>query len=306
MEMVQRFIEVVLTVIALVLGSWHPYTATALAQYPEMSLSLRQRLLRGGKSYGPFVQSDSPIVTEVLSLAGYGHIVIDHEHSPTDVRSGQLLLQAMQGSSPETEAIVRLPSPNDPVYMKKVLDSLRLPGGVLVPMVDDAATAERVVQSTRYPLEGIRGCAASLVRGSAYGQVTQKEYLRQCRDDLLVMVQVETPAGVNAIPEIAAVDGVDAIFLGPLDLSASIGKMGDFRDPEFVDLLAWAEREIRGSGDCLLAGFRAPGRDLEDMFNKGYSLVCGSVDIGLLKEAARQDFLAARKAMTQSQQRRPG
>ena len=304
MEMVQRFIRFVL--ISLVLGSWYQHTATtALAHHPEMS-SLRQRLLRGARSYGPFLQSDSPIVAEVLSLAGYGHIVIDHEHSPTDVRSGQILLQAMQAANPETEAIVRLPSPNDPVYMKKVLDSLRLPGGVLVPMVDDAATAERVVQSTRYPLEGIRGCAASLVRGSAYGQVTQKEYLRQCRDDLLVMVQVETPAGVNAIPEIAAVEGVDAIFLGPLDLSASIGKMGDFRDPEFVDMLAWAEREIRGSGECLLAGFRAPGRDLDDMFKKGYSLVCGSVDIGLLKEAARQDLLAAQKAMTQSQHRRPG
>ena len=299
--MFERIIWTVL-VLSSILKYWHFHTAAAALQqqHPAMS-SLRQRLLRGGTSYGPLVMSDSPIVTEVLSLAGYGHIVIDHEHSPTDVRSGQRLLQAMQASSPlGTEAIVRLPSPNDPVYMKKVLDSLRLPGGVLVPMVEDAAMAERVVQSTRYPPEGIRGCAASLVRGSAYGQVSQKEYLRQCRDDLLVMLQVETTEGVNAIPEIAAVEGVDAIFLGPLDLSASIGKMGDFRDPEFVDLMAWAEREIRGSGDCLLAGFRGPGRDLEDMFKKGYSLVCGSVDIGLLREAARQDVLAANKAMKQS------
>jgi len=288
--------------ILLLLNYYHYHLgAEAAMQQQPTRMSLRQQLLRGGKSYGPFVLSDSPIVAELLSLAGYGHIVIDHEHGPTDVRSGQVLLQAMQASSfSNTEAIVRLPSPNDPVYMKKVLDSLRLPGGVLVPMVDDAATAERVVQSTRYPLEGIRGCAASLVRGSAYGHESQNDYLRQCRDDLLVMVQVETPAGVKAIPEIAAVDGVDAIFLGPLDLSASIGKMGDFRDHEFMDMLSWAEREIRDSDECLLAGFRAPGRDLEDMFNKGYSLVCGSVDIGLLKEAARQDVMAGNKAMKKS------
>jgi len=262
-------------------------------------MSLRKHLLGGGKSYGPMILSDSPIICEILSSANYGHIVVDHEHSPTDVRSGQVLLQAIQGSSTNTEAIVRLPSPDDPVYMKKVLDSLRLPGGVLVPMVNDAATAKRVVQSTRYPLEGIRGCAAPVVRGSAYGQVSLSEYLRQCQEDLLVMVQVETLDAVKAIPEIAAVEGVDAIFVGPLDLSASIGKMGDFQDREFKEILARAERDILASG-CLLAGFRAPGRDLEEMFDKGYSLVCGSVDIGLLKEAARQDVLEANKAMKKS------
>lgn len=281
--------------------------SVALAMAPP-ALSLRQFLRQGGKSYGPLLLSDSLVVAEILALAGYGHIVVDHEHSPTNVRSGQSLLQAIQGTTMQNslaatraaEPIVRLPGPNDTVYMKKVLDSLRLPGGVLVPMVDDVATAEAVVQATRYPLEGARGCAVPFVRASAYGAIGQADYLRQCREDLLVMVQVETLAGVAAIPDIANVDGIDAIFLGPMDLSASIGKMGQFENSEFTAYIAKAEQSIRESKNCLLAGFRVPGKSIADMFDNGYSLVCGSVDLGLLRDASRQDALAGRIAIANS------
>jgi 4-hydroxy-2-oxoheptanedioate aldolase len=271
--------------------------------------SLRQYLKQGGKSYGPLLLSDSPIVAEILALSGYGHIVVDHEHGPTDLHHGQSILLSIEAASlsphcavsPKAyrspEPIVRLPGPNDPVYMKKVLDSLRLPGGVLVPMVEDAKTAAAVVQATRFPLDGIRGCAIPFIRATNYGAMDREEYLRQCREDLLVMVQVESSLGVSAIPEIAQIDGIDGIFLGPLDLSASIGKMGQFRDDEFLELLANAEQSILESG-CLLAGFRTPGLSNEAMFDKGYSLVCGSVDLGLLRDAARLDALNGQEAIS--------
>jgi 2-keto-3-deoxy-L-rhamnonate aldolase RhmA len=274
----------------------------------DSQMSLRQYLKQGGKSYGPLVLSDSPIVAEILALSGYGHIVVDHEHGPTDVRHGQSLMQAIEAASwsphcskstnaqRRTEPIVRCPGPNDPVYMKKVLDSLRLPGGVLVPMVEDAKTAAAVVQATRFPLDGIRGCAVPFIRATSYGAMDREEYLHKCHDDLLVMVQVESWVGVSAIPEIARIDGIDGIFLGPLDLSASIGKMGQFHNEEFLDLLANAEKSILQSG-LLLAGFRTPGLSIEAMFQKGYSLVCGSVDLGLLRDAARIDASVGRKAI---------
>jgi 4-hydroxy-2-oxoheptanedioate aldolase len=290
----------------------------------SMSSSLRQRLLQGAKSYGPMVLSDSPVAAEILATIGYGHIIVDHEHSPTDIRSGQALLQAIQsaaanslaGTGFQTEPIVRLPC-HDPAYMKKVLDSMRLPAGVLVPMIDDAATAQAVADSTRYPRQknasamtgdtsttstgngngngGIRGCAVPFIRASSWGM--NPEYMRQCETDLLVMVQVESLKGVQAIPEIAAIEGIDAIFLGPMDLSCSIGKMGLFDDKEVVELIRAAEKAVIESG-CLLAGFRSPGRDLKDMFDAGYSLICGSVDVGLLRDAARQDFMAASTAIS--------
>jgi len=308
--------------------------------------SLRQRLLFGSAvSYGPLLMSDSPIVAELLALTGYDHVIIDHEHSPTDVRSGQRLLQAIQAAQRSTaiamssssshahttaarirpEPIVRVPSPNDDAYIKKVLDTLTLPGGILVPIIDDVETARAVARATRDPRQrrhqsdddrteattskmlsdgdGIRGCAAPFVRGSSWGY--DPDYVRRCREDLLVMVQVETSLGVESIPDIAAVPGIDAIFLGPFDLSASIGKMGRFDDPEVVELIAEAEEAVRQyqrdnddeNNQCLLAGFRPPGRDLTEMVESGYRLICGSVDIGLLREAAKRDLETAANAI---------
>ncbi|EEC47265.1 predicted protein, partial [Phaeodactylum tricornutum CCAP 1055/1] len=213
---------------------------------------------------------------EIMALAGYGHIVIDHEHAQTDVRSGQALLQAIQSTHSITPIpatpIIRVPA-HDQVYMKKALDTLRLPGGVLVPMVNDAATAYAVVQSTRYPLQLASGWGAS------------EKYAQQCQEDLLVMVQVETVAGVAAIPEIAAVPGVDGIFLGPMDLSCSIGKMGQFDDPEVAEVIAAAELAVNES-QAFLGGFRSPSRSIRSMVEAGYAFVCGSIDVGLLRDAA--------------------
>lgn len=233
--------------------------------------------------------SNSPSIAELMGQVGYDFLLVDHEHAPTDIASGQLLLQALTGS--KTEPIVRLPS-HDVVYMKKVLDSMRLPGGVLVPMVDTAEQAQEVVASTRYPPAGVRGCAVPFVRGSAWG--TQEDYLEQCDKDLLVIVQVETTLGVENIDAIAAVDGIDMIFLGPMDLSASIGKMGQFDDPQVKQLIQEAEEKVRGSPHCLLGGFRPPTRTANELFTEGgYSLVAGSVDMGLLREAAKQDVKGA-------------
>lgn len=241
--------------------------------------------------------SNSPIIAELIASVGYGHVIIDHEHSITDIASGQTLLQAIDAANTDTEPIVRLPG-HDRIYMKKVLDSMRLPGGILVPMVDDVETARDVVQAVRYPAQtwekdeggGVRGCAVPFARATGWGMgKSSEEYLRQCREDLLVIVQAETTAAVEAIEDIAAVDGIDMIFLGPLDLSCSIGKMGDFQDPEVAELMQTAEQKIRDS-PCMLGGFRPPGRDLNEMFGEaGYSLVCGSVDLGLVREAARAD-----------------
>jgi 2-keto-3-deoxy-L-rhamnonate aldolase RhmA len=251
-------------------------------------LSLRQSLLNGGKAYGSLIMSNSPIVAEMMGEIGYDFLIVDHEHSPTGIESGQALLQSLGRS--RSEPIVRLPA-LDTVYMKKVLDSMRLPGGVLVPMVDTPEQAQQVVESTRYPLEGKRGCAVPFVRASGWGMNHTPEYLQQCDEELLVMVQVETLLGVSNIPEIAAVDGVDLIFLGPVDLSASIGKMFQFEDPQVQELIQEAEEKVRDAPNCMLGGFRPPGRSVQEMLDLGgYSLVAGSVDMGLLREAAKQDW----------------
>jgi len=234
--------------------------------------------------------SDSPVVAEVLAGVGYGHIVIDHEHAPTDVRSGQALLRAIDAADGQTEAIVRVPGPEDPVYMKRVLDTMRLPGGILVPMVETAEMAKNIVSSTKYPPAGTRGCAVPFVRGSKYGM--DDGYVGKCNSDLLLLLQVETPQAIEKIPEMAEVPGVDGIFIGPFDLSCSLGKMGEFEDDEVKEVLSRAEQAVLSSG-TLLAGFRQPNRSVKSMFESGYRLVCGTVDLGLLKQAALQDLASA-------------
>lgn len=268
------------------------------------SISLRQRLLSGGKSYGPMLMSDSPVVAEILSLIGYDFIIIDHEHCPTSIHSNQELLRAIDSgntiygkndakTTKWTESIIRLPGPNDPVYMKKVLDSIRLPAGVLVPMVDNQQMAENIVQSIRYPQKGIRGCAIPFIRSNYYGIIdnTVDEYMNQCQNDLLVLVQIETLAGLKNIQSIANVNGIDGIFLGPFDISASLDKLGQWDDPCVQETIQKAEEEIHHNTKCLLAGFQPPYRTTYEMFHKHhYNLVCGSIDIGLLRNAAMNDY----------------
>lgn len=124
-------------------------------------------------------------------------------------------------------------------------------------------------------------CAAPLVRATSWGLASSTtDYVQQTRQDLLVMVQVECPQGVAAIDEIANVEGVDGIFLGLLDLSASLGRMGDFDHPDFQALMGRAEQAVRES-PAFLAGFRAPGRSVQDMFETaGYQRGPWSVEGG--------------------------
>jgi len=272
--------------------------------------SLRHTLLSSScaKSYGTFIMSSSPSVAELLSSVGYGHVVIDMEHSPLDVSSTVQMLRAVDSAryfgnsiTMPTHPIVRVPS-NDAVMTKRVLDILRNPAGIMFPLIENAEDAKAAVASTRYPNRGgVRGSAHTLVRASSYG--LDDNYYYDTSTDLLVILQVESETAIENIPEIASVDGVDCIFLGPLDISCSINKMGQFDDDngQVMKLIRYAERLVReesikreknGKERLILGGFRSPGRSLSDMFSKdvGYQLISGSADFGLLKKAALLDI----------------
>ena len=276
----------------------------------SMQASLRTRLLQhNAKSYGPLVLSGSETVAELLAGVGYSHLVVDTEHAPVDAPQAASLLRAIDaaGARPRTCPVVRVPSGGDAVATKRILDVLRPPAGVMFPMIEDAAGAAAAVAGTRYPPGGVRGCAHPFVRASRYGR--NPDYFETDARDLLTIVQVESAAAIENIPEIGMVDGVDVIFLGPFDISCSIGRMGEFReDGEVMRLLRRAERLVRetsaekrratGAG-LVLGGFRSPGRSLEEMFSEEvrYQFVCGAVDLGLLGAAASADWEAGASAM---------
>lgn len=250
-------------------------------------LDLKERLRRNPefRAYGAFLMSGSALLAELLGLAGYAFLVIDLEHSPADIPQAIGMLQA--AAAAQTPALIRV-AQNRPELLKKALDLG--PAGVIVPLVDTVEDARAAAAACRYPPAGVRGVAHPLVRASGWG--TDAEYLRETERRHLLLCQVESKTAVEQVDGILGVEGVDGIFVGPLDLSASLGHIGQTQHPEVKEALLRVETAARRHPAKVLAGF-AGGRPAGEMFAAGYRLVAGAVDLGLLRDAARADVAAA-------------
>lgn len=179
---------------------------------------------------GTFLNLGSPAAVEIAAAAGFDWLLLDLEHGSADLSELRpLLLAAATGAA---APIVRLRSV-DPDAVKFVMDSGA--AGIMFPFVSTAQQARAAVQAMKYPPQGQRGVAGA-IRATGYG--TQwKSYFESANRESLVVVQIETEEAVANADEIAAVDGVDVLFVGPLDLSVNLGCPGDFTKPEFVDAL---------------------------------------------------------------------
>ncbi len=166
-------------------------------------------------------------IPEMLAGAGFDWVLVDCEHAAVETVEVLPALQAI-GQSPEVSAIVR-PAANDPVLFKRLLDMGAQT--LLVPYIETAAQARDAVSAMRYGPHGIRGMAG-MTRATRYGQVDR--YFTEAETELCLVLQVETVAGLNALEEIATTEGVDAVFIGPADLSASLGYPGQFNHPEVL------------------------------------------------------------------------
>lgn len=245
----------------------------------------KAKLENGTCQYGLWVSLGEAYSTEILGRAGFDWLLIDGEHAPNDVRSIMRQLQALSGSS--SHPVVR-PPVGEPIIIKRLLDI-----GVqtlLIPMVETAAQAEELVKMTRYPPHGIRG-VGSVTRASGFGRTP--DYLNTANDEICLLIQVETPLGIKNIPSIAAVDGVDGIFIGPADLTAALGHLGDVNHPDVVDAIDRAVASIRQAGSA--AGILAvqPGA-AKHWIDANVLFVAVGIDVGLLANSA-STLLAAYK-----------
>lgn len=248
---------------------------------------LKERLRRGEPSLGCWLHLASPIAAEIVAQAGYDAIVIDHEHGPGDLMNGLVQMQAASGT-PAT-ALVRVPW-NDPVYIKRALDIGA--EGIVVPSVRNAAEARAAVAACRYPPEGVRGFANQVTRSAEYGARID-DYLAGLPGNLLVVCQIESPEAVKNIPEIAAVEGVDMLFIGPSDLAAAAGHLGRADHPAVGALIAEAERLAKASGKAL-GSIPLPGRSAREMLAGPYAFVVSGSDVALLRAGARADAAQGR------------
>lgn len=174
---------------------------------------------------GMWVCSGSPLIAELCAGSGLDWLLVDAEHSPNGLESILAQLQAIHGYP--VHAVVR-PPVNDTVVIKQYLDL-----GVqnlLIPMVSSVAEAEAAVAATRYPPQGVRGVGSALARAARWNRVP--DYLARASETISVTVQIESTAAVEAVEDILKVDGVDAIFIGPSDLAASMGLLGQQEHPE--------------------------------------------------------------------------
>jgi 4-hydroxy-2-oxoheptanedioate aldolase len=225
----------------------------------------------------------SPIAAEIAGGAGFDWLLIDTEHSPTDLADVHRQLQAMQGSA--ASAVVR-PAWNDPVLFKRLLDL-----GVqslLVPFVQNADEARRAVAATRYPPAGVRGVATT-TRANRYGRV--KDYLGRAHEEICVIVQIETRSALAGLESIAAVEGVDGLFIGPSDLAADMGHLGNSAHPDVRAAIDDAIGRIQKGGKA--AGILAPiEADARHWLELGCTFVAVGSDAGIL--ARQTEALAAK------------
>ncbi len=231
-----------------------------------------------------WVSSGSPLVAEICAGAGLDWLLIDMEHSPNGLESTLAQLQAV-AAYPSTP-VVRVPSA-DPVTIKQVLDLGAQ--NILVPMVSSAAEAEAVVQAAHYPPRGIRGVGSALARSARWNRVD--DYLTDAAAHVSVFVQVETARGVGAAAEIAAVDGVDGVFVGPSDLAASMGVLGSQTHPDVVDAVRRTFDAVRAAGKPVGVNAFDPAV-AEDYLRAGAAFVLVGADVALL--ARGSEALAAR------------
>lgn len=187
------------------------------------------QFLNGAPAMGGWISLTDPAVVELFAEFGFDFLTLDMEHSPMTIRTIEAMARAAAAATGSTTVLVRLPW-NDPVVIKRVLDVGV--GGVVVPMVETAEQARRAVSAVKYPPDGGRG--VSPLRASRY-YLEYDEYLAAANDDLVTIVQIESEEAVENIERIVAVDGLDAIFLGPSDLAADLDHVGDPNAAAVVD-----------------------------------------------------------------------
>lgn len=223
---------------------------------------------------GAWCNLASSLTTEMAARAGFDWILIDQEHGPGD--SNTLLAQIQATAAWPAAPIVRI-AWNERILFKRSLDLGA--SGVMVPYVENAETARLAVDFMRYPPAGQRGVAAT-PRATGFGE-DFPDYFAKANDHLLTITQIETAQAVRNLDAIAAVDGVDVLFVGPLDLSTSLNMPDRFQDPGFLDVLSTVGRSAKKAGKA--AGILLPSPDLIDVVHdKGFTFVAVGSDGGLV------------------------
>lgn len=248
-----------------------------------MTNVFREALHRNELVVGAWIQIPHPSVAEIFAAAGFDWICVDIEHGSIGLESMANLFRAIEngGSTP----VARLPD-NDRVWIKRSLDAGAQ--GLIIPMVNSAEEAERAVSQANYPPRGERGFGYS--RANMYG-MDFDSYIRKANNDIAMIMQIEHREGINQLEDIVRVQGVDGVFIGPLDLSGSYGKTGELECKEMQKALEKYLTVCRDEG--IPAGMHIVRPDLESItkaVEEGYRLLVLGLDVVFLDEGAKESL----------------
>ncbi len=241
-----------------------------------MKNELKRRLKKGEKTVGAWLTIPHTDISESLSTLPFDWFVFDQEHSTLDDQLTQQLMQAMRGN--KVTPLIRV-AWNDPVLIKKALDTGAY--GVIVPWVNSRKDALRAVKACKYPPQGVRGC------GPRRTILLDPDYLKTANDEILIIVQIETEEAANKAEEILSVEGVDGFFIGPFDLSASMGIMGQISHKRVQDAINKVFEVGKKIG--VASGiWQGVGMTIKERLEEGWQMVALGMDINFLMDGARR------------------
>ena len=242
----------------------------------------RAKLAGDGPIIGSWINTASPIAAEIMACGGFDFLAVDAEHSALDLGQAQQLFQAIRSGQPDCAPLVRLAG-NSYAETKRFLDSGAV--GVIAPFINSAEQARELVRAVKFPPEGQRG--VGFCRANDYG-MNLGPYVASANDETFVCIQIEHIDAIRDIDSILDVPGVDAAFIGPYDLSASMGIPAQFSHPDMVSAVDTVRQACQRRGR--LAGIHVVQPDPAEVLRRlqeGYRFLAYSLDITMLAQACR-------------------
>jgi 2-dehydro-3-deoxyglucarate aldolase len=253
-----------------------------------MKNKLRQALLNNEVTLGTWIQIGHPAIAEILARAGFDWVCVDMEHGAIDLESMTNIFRTLHGFG--CVPVARLPM-NDPIWIHRALDAGAR--GLIIPMVNNSMCARKAIEDAKYPPWGTRGFGYS--RANMHGRDFD-EYIATANDEIAMIMQIEHKDAISWLGEICQVDGVDGLFIGPMDLSGSMGVPGQMAHPDVVDALEIYKRTCKKHN--MAAGMHIVKPDSQSIrtnIEHGYTLLALGVDTVFLNTGGSSALACARR-----------
>jgi len=243
-----------------------------------MGKSFRQRLIAHEELLGTLLSLPSPEIAELLAKTGFDWLFIDMEHSTIGLKDAQRMIQAAE---PNAHSIIRVPG-NDEIWIKRCLDTGA--EGIIVPQVNTREEAEQAVRFSKYPPQGKRSVGIS--KAHNYG-ITFNQYIQDANEEVALIVQCEAQEAIKNLPEILEVEGIDCVFIGPYDLSASMGKTGEVQSPEVVDAITSIQKQCNKK-NMPLGIFGGAPEAVKKYKDEEFNLIAVGIDVLMIHNSAKE------------------